>query len=787
VRPKRQAVLATADDASIPVSLVQYLWSRWQESPPDVRDAVTAVIGALMLSPRWHWDVTVLRDQSPPYPQGSCVSERAGRPTIGMPIAMLQELWRWVLGNIDERAAVLRWWAINPALWQELRTHQPAHVALTKQEWYRLYGYLSPVLLPDIAQTAHDLLSSANPDDQQMALTMLKRWMASDDHATRDLAAQILRVWLNQQAATSSTNYRRRLQNYQLRLQAIAMLSSSDDPAVVSAYLYHLLRTARNRITPNDVRTMMTLLHGLGDGRSLAMNRWMSLMKTTVRDHPSDDVIRAVLDRLMPTIMPPDRPVDRVRWAATLWTLLTDPTRSDARRQTIATALTSMMQDPMVAALVHGQLCTEPSRLQTIPAPICDTLLKGLIQTAHADAVLTRIAQEIRQDPDAIARFDPIVAAGWGHGHDHRILQIITSNPSPWWNKVLETGITTSVGAEVCAFIQSQVPPDQALAMIVYHIHARERRGDWPLAPLPAYLIPWVGEAARSHPADLSSNTIRRLWLANPVRAWDVTQTMLGSRSSQRKVIDAMDTGWGTGYDAAMATILRSVILALQDDRGGIETIETIETGIATVVAGIGRADPSLIESLLTHLATTGNETVRQQLISALRRGWGRGQDDLVARVLATIADQTVSERVWDRCSGTLIRAWDYQPRDVVVSLIDRLLTHAMNGLVNEKKFEKRFGMVSMAEAAIAAFAPGWDHLPTAQVLERITHHVAHLHAHAHTIGTYSRDTLVAAWASVVTAGAARLSASDFHALLAPLWTLSPKECLEGVAWWVRQ
>jgi hypothetical protein len=730
-----------------------------------------------MLSPRWHWDVTVLPDQSPPDPQHPFVPERDGRPTIGIPIAMLRDLWRWVLSDIDKRAAVLRWWAINPALWQELRTHQPAHVALTEQDWYRLYGYLSPVLLPDIAQTAHDLLSSADPDDQQMALTVLDRWLASPDSATRDLAAQMLHAWLNQQAAASPTNDQRRLQNYQLRLQAIAILSSSDDPAMVSTHLYDLLRTEWNRITPNDVRTGIDLLHGRGAGRSCATVRWMSLLGEMVRDHPSDDVVRTVLDRLMPAIVPPDRPADRVAWAATLWTLVTDFTRSDERRQTIATALTSMMEDPMVAALVYGQLCTEPSLLQTLPAPICDTLLKGLIQTAHADAVLSMIAQAIRQDRYAIARFDPIVAAGWGHGHDHRILAMVTSHPDPSWREVLTMGLMTSVGAEVCAFIQSQVPPDQAVDRIVRHIYARERRGDWPLAPLPAYLIPWVGAAARSDPADLSSNTIRRLWLVNPVCAWNVTQTMLDSGHSAALpfAIAAMDAGWGRGHNDTLAATLRKFILRSRSSPA------VVEAGIDTAVAGLGIAPPAIMESLLTELAARGNRNVQRHLIQALHRGWGRGQDALVLRIVKIIAEQDSLEWAWCNARATLIRAWDYHPHNVVVSLLDRLLTHAMNGLVNEK--EKWFQMASMADHAIAAFAPGWDHLPTAQVLERIAHHVAHLHAHAHTMPPTTRDQLVAAWAHVIAAGAERLSASAIHAVLASLWTLSPKGCLEGVAW----
>jgi hypothetical protein len=410
VYPHRQAVTATADDAPIPVSLVQYLWAQWCQAPTSAhRDEVVAAVGELMQSPRWHWDVTVLPDQSPPDPQSPFVTERDGRPTISMPIAMLRDLWRWVLGNVSARAAVLRWWTppIDPALWQELRTYQPAHgPPLTKQDWYPLYRYLSPVLLPDIVRETHHLLSSADPDDHQRALTTLERWLASDDHATRDLAAQMLSTWLNEQAATSPTDYR-------LRLRAIAILSSSDDPAVVSTHLYHLLRTARNRIELGDMRTVIDLLHGRGDGRSRAMDRWVSLMAAIVKEHPSEGVIREVLDRL-PTIVPPDRPDVRVRWAATLWTLLTDSTLPDKRRQTIATALTPMMQEPMVAALVHAQLCTDPSPRQTIPASIRDTLLAGLMRTVCADEVLRMIAQEIRQNPNAIARFDPIVAAGWG-------------------------------------------------------------------------------------------------------------------------------------------------------------------------------------------------------------------------------------------------------------------------------------------------------------------------------------------------------------------------------------
>jgi hypothetical protein len=780
VRPNRQAVMATTDDAPIPVSLVQYLWSQWQESPPDVRDAVTDTIGELMLSPRWHWDVTVLPEHAPTDPSNPCVIERDGRPTIGIPITMLRDLWTWVvLRNTGQRAPILRRFAsgITPSLWQELRTHQPAHgLRLTEKEYYRLYGYLSPVLLPDIAHTTRHLLASADPADHQMALTMLDRWMASDDHATRDLAAQMLRAWLNDQAAASPTDDR-------LRLRALTILASDDDPAVVSTRLDDLLRTARNRIARDDVRTVIDLLHRLGDGRSLAMDRWMSLIGEMVRDHPSDDVIREVLDGLIPAIVPSARLDDRVRWVTTLWDLMTDSTLADGRRLAIATALTSMMQDPMVATLVHAQLCTGPSLPRTIPASICDTLLEGLIHTAHADAVLRMIAQEIRQDRNAVARFDPIVAAGWGHGHDHRILQMVTAHPSPHWCKVLTEGVTTSVGAEVCDRIRSWFPHNQAIAMIVDHIEARERRGDWPLVPLPAYLIPWVCKVAHTCPSRLHPTTIRRLWLADPKRAWDVTQTMLWSRSSHSSqwiAIAAMDTGWGTGHDAAMATILRSIILNHRSE------LHVVTTGTTTAVAGIGIAPSSLIAPLLTELATTGHGEIQSRIVRTRHRGWERGQDVLGMRILEIIAKRKDSpEWIWNGFHETLAPAWDHLPSHVVVSLIDRLVTHGMHRLANEADSEDRVQMGSMAEAAIAAFAPIWTHLPTPQVIDRIAHHVAYLHAHAHTLAPSRRNKLVDSWASVIAAGAERLSVSDIRAVLDPLWDLSPHGCLHGILQWV--
>jgi hypothetical protein len=780
VSPHRQVVMETSastDDAPIPVSLVQYLWSRWQKSPPDVRDAVTAAIGNLMRSPRWPWDVTVLPEHAPTNPSNPCVIERDGRPTIGIPIAMLRDLWRWVLGNIDERAAVLRWWAptLDSSLWQELYTYRRVQAPwVTEQAWYRLYGYLPPLRLPDIVRETDHLLASADPDDHQRALTMLERWLASDDHATRTLAAQMLATWLHARTADGTVTD----DHLRPRLRALTILASDADPRVVCAHLYHLLRTARNRITPDDVRTVIDLLHGLGDGRLCATDRWRSLIGEMVRDHSSDDVIREMLNRLIPAILPSVRPDDRVAWAATLWDVVTDPTLGTWRRQTIATALTSMMQDPMVAARVHAQLCTEPSLPQTIPAPIRDTLLAGLIQTTHADAVLNMIAQEIRQDPNAIARFAPIVAAGWGHGHDQRILQMVTAHPSPHWQTVLTQGITTSVGAEVCAFIQSQAQgsPDHTVAVIMEHVGDREKGGDWPLVPLPAYLIPWVGEAARTCPDYLPSNTIRRLWPPDPDQAWNVTQTMLRSDdpSVQWCARKAMDAGWGTGHDEIIAQTLWLTILDHQRDPS------VAEAGIATAVAGLGTAPPSLMEPLLTALATSGNTDVQRWLIRELHRGWGRGQDALVMRIVQTIADRTSSERVWGHGRITLARAWNHQPPQVVLSLIDRLLTHALHPVVHDAP------SVAMAAAVIGALAYGWRWLPPSQIIPSITRHCAHLRRVAHTLNPDDRGHLVFTWASAIAAGMERLSASDIHALLFPLWKLDPILCYNGVYRWFR-
>jgi hypothetical protein len=757
VHPERQMVTETStstDNASIPVSLVQYLCAQWQALPLGHQSTVAAILGELMRSPRWHWDVTVLPDHSLSDPQHSFVSERDGRPTIGVPIAILRELWRWVLYDTEERASILRWWSIDPVLWQHLRAWQMSYAPeMTPAHWYRLYPYLLPAHLPELVQEMHHLLASADPNDQHIALTVLDRWLASPDHETRTVAAQMLHSLLNEE--------------HHLRLPIITILAASGDATM-------------------DVK------------------RWAHHAAAFIRTHPSDRMIQAMLDRLMPAILSSVRPDDRVAWVATLWDLVNESTLGE-RCLMIAGVLEKLMQqDPMVARLVYDRLRTvvfptktrwwspghwwrlvydrlrtvlllHRSQLPPIPGQPWDTLLVGLMRTVYAGEVLESIAQAIRQDPDTIFWFDRIVAAGWGNGYDHRILQIIDSVPGPHWETVLTEGVTTLVGAEVCARIQSWFPRDQARAMIVDHIHARERRGDWPLAPLPAYLIPWVCDAVCRRPNSLHPTTIRRLWLTNPDQAWHVTQTMLDS--GHHRAIAAMDAGWGTGHDAAMATILRSIILDHQNDPS------VARTGTTTVVAGLGTAPPPIMESLLTELAMKGNATVQQQLISILHRGWGRGQDALVLRVVAIIADRDSSESIWADAHETLIRAWRSLPPHMVVFLVDRLLTRATNRLAKAGPFSP-LGLWGVPQI-IAAFAPIWTHLPTPQGIERIAYHVAHLHAHAHTMTPTTRDTLVAAWASVIAAGAARLSASDIHAVLAPLWTLSPHGCLDGMVQWV--
>jgi hypothetical protein len=122
----------------------------------------------------------------------------------------------------------------------------------------------------------------------------------------------------------------------------------------------------------------------------------------------------------------------------------------------------------------------------------------------------------------------------------------------------------------------------------------------------------------------------------------------------------------------------------------------------------------------------------------------------LVLRIVGMIAERDSLEWGWGTARATLIRAWDYHPPHEVVSLVDRMVTHGMRCVMHEQ------GIPSALDDAIAAYAPGWTHLPTAHMIERIAYHVARLHADAHTLAPAVRNTLVSAWAAVMTAGAER-------------------------------
>ena len=741
VYPDFQEVTKTADDSRIPLNLVQDLCARWQDATSEDRDYVIDLLGRLMASPRWSWDVTVLTDQSLSGTLYPFVSEHDVQPMVGIPMDMLRELWVWVLIDTDRRSSILRWWSsiIDPPLWQELRALQQVHVpGMMRKDWYRLYWYLSPILLPDIAQEMHRLLMSDAPDDRQTALTVLDRWLASSDHGTRTVAVRMLRTWLDEEGTDDAEVYHH-------RLWTITILAASGYATV-------------------------------------DFHRWVHVVDTMVRTHTSGAEILDMLDRLANTILPSNRLPDQIELITTLWNLITESTLSDERREIIAGALHRMMQNPMVAALVRDRLLrTNLSSQRIMTERVWTILLEGLMQTVYADAALDIIERAIRQDPSTIEQLASIVASGWGNGHDRRILQMIEqtiaqtiaqtieSNPSSLWSEVLIQGITTSVGEEVCACI-ARWYPDKAVRIIAEYIDLEES-----LAPLPEYLIPWVCAVARDCPDHLYPSTIRRLWLSDPDRAWDVTKTMLdsGEPIGQQCAIDAMDAGWGRGRDDTIAATLWSFIRDHPDDPFAEGAV------VATAVAGIGRADPSLTASLLAKLAMKGNEHVQYQLICELHRGWGRGQDDLVFGVVETIAERMASDWVWRGSRATLTSAWDYQPPHVVLSLIDRLVTRLMHSLATE-------GECTVNEDVITALVPGWTYLPTPLMCERITHYVAHLHAHAHTLAPEVLNSLVSAWAEVIAAGANRLSTADIHALLSPLWTISPYWSLNGIAQAVR-
>jgi len=91
MRPGRQVVTETADDAPIPVSLVQYLCAQWWSGLSEERDAVIDLLGRLMASPRWHWPITALSAHVPTN-LGSCVFEHDGQRTIGIPSTILWDI-----------------------------------------------------------------------------------------------------------------------------------------------------------------------------------------------------------------------------------------------------------------------------------------------------------------------------------------------------------------------------------------------------------------------------------------------------------------------------------------------------------------------------------------------------------------------------------------------------------------------------------------------------------------------------------------------------------------------
>jgi hypothetical protein len=219
-------------------------------------------------------------------------------------------------------------------------------------------------------------------------------------------------------------------------------------------------------------------------------DRWTQVGAAIVRAR-SFNVVGPVSDRPAFNrgfVTAPDRPV------TPLGTVDTDPTCSDERRQMIADARTRMMQDPMVAAPGYHQMHTVLFLRPSVPARVWNTLMEGLMRTVYAGEVRNSVAQAIRKVLGTIARFAPMVADGWGYGSDRRILQMGTSFPGPHWRTVPETGITPSVGSEVCARIAEDAPTTPFAGS--WNTSMPRSAGTGPSRRCPASFIPWVGDAA---------------------------------------------------------------------------------------------------------------------------------------------------------------------------------------------------------------------------------------------------------------------------------------------------
>jgi hypothetical protein len=593
-------------------------------------------------------------------------------------------LWTWILERcladnrpLFGRAMTCLLSGADPddriQMWNQLCMIRDRHSDDDSPVFAAIAGMIHPTCIPEIIPFLLPYLRHRRQIVRKKALDSIERWLHLSNPALLQWGIKTLFGLMHGPD---------RDQKVSIRLQAAAM---------IMRYLPDSIRTNPDVLSAmcTDLRSVLT--HPGSDSESFHQAlavithapRWwwdawgkteLSLLLQEMMQPPhrmASRIMRAVMiiDSIHDRFFNDNDPLTPITHFQMLWSVITDPDVLPDVKRALTEHLLRLIRiwsrSDIVLNAIRSHIQTIPKNLTAISPDICVRLAPMIWKCGG------RVAFSIAEGLLAESHLDVAVAilgAGWNHGQDESIVQILESIQhrlianSDAIHAILP-GVNTNVGDRVCNIIRTLLP-HQADHKIVLGLTEPETILD---TPIPPAMITITTDMLASHPGTATLSLLRRVWATDARWAWAVIQSLVTSpdriaydwnartaflslkyglrqkgADAVPAVLDLLVNRWRIAIDGTARDCSESSLVFHGPD------IITAVTDVIT--SGRGTEYESSLLAILSVIATTDTvytdpryTTARSSMIAVLRGRWNRSSDHIRRDLLLTIIDRTIA------------------------------------------------------------------------------------------------------------------------------------------------
>ena len=563
-------------------------------------------------------------------------------------------------------------------MWNRLCTIRDRHFDDDRPVFAAIAGMIPPTCIPEIIPFLLPYLRHRRRIVRKKALESIEWWVERWVHFNPELLQWVIDTLFGLMHGPD------RDQEVSIRLQAAAMIirylpdSTRTNPDVLSAMCTDL----RSVLTHpgSDAESFHQALAFVTHAPRWWWDAWGKtelslLLQEMMQPHHrmASRIMRAVMiiDAIQDRVSNDDDPLTPITHVQMLWSVMTDPDVHPDIKRALTDHLLRLVRiwsrSDVVLNTIRSHIRTIPKNLTAISPDVCVRLAPMIWMCGGSVAFSIAADLLAASHPDVAVA---ILGAGWNHGQDESIVQmlesiqhrLITNSDTDTIHAILP-GVNTNVGDRVCHIIRT-VLPHRADHKIVIGLTEPETILD---SPIPPAMVAITTDILASHPGTATLSVLRRVWTTDARWAWDVIQPLVtppdriaydwnartaflslkyGLRQKEADavpaVLDRLVNRWRMAIDGTTRDCSESSLAFHGPD------IITAVTDVIT--SGRGTEYESSLLAILSVIATTDTvytdpryTTARSSILAVLRGRWTRSSDRIRRDLLLTIIDRTIA------------------------------------------------------------------------------------------------------------------------------------------------